>query len=323
MLMGRSVQPTNLHSGSSSLPLVSVGVPVRNGATTLALALDSVVNQTYPHLEIIISDNCSGDATGEIALFYANRDPRIRYYRHDTMLTALNNFRFTLEQAHGKYFMWAADDDLRSSNFVEILANRLDREPGAAMVFSEVTEFDDYASYRDRPATQHAFATTGLSLWQRINQQTHHGCMHIFGLFRADYLRDYTWSDIESGPDIIMLLTIGTVANFVYQPGAMFYYYRPPNRDHEQRARESAPNSRGLRPFHPERLAWLAATGMAEASGRIGCPRSRLRLFLYLYYQMTQGIKGIIFRWTPLLLRQVWHRLKLALAVHGTVSRRS
>jgi hypothetical protein len=218
--------------------------------------------------------------------------------------------------------MWAADDDLRSSNFVEMLANRLDREPGAAMVFSDVTEFDDYTSYRGRPATQHAFATTGLSFWQRINQQTHHGCMHIFGLFRADYLRDYSWCDIESGPDVIMLLTIGTLAEFVYQPGAMFYYYRPPNRDHEQRARESTPNSRGLRPFHPERLAWLAATGMAEASRRMGCPRSRLRLFLYLYYQMTQGIKGIIFRWTPLLLRQVWCRLKLALAVHSTVSRR-
>ncbi len=170
-------------------------------------------------------------------------------------------------------------------------------------------------------ATQHAFATTGMSLWQRINQQTHHGCMHIFGLFRADYLRDYTWSDIESGPDVIMLLTIGTLAEFVYQPGAMFYYYRPPNRDSEQRARESTPNSRGLRPFHPERLAWLAATGMAEASRRIGCPRSRLRLFLYLYYQMTQGTRGIIFRWTPFFLRRVARRLKLALAVHSTVSR--
>jgi glycosyltransferase involved in cell wall biosynthesis len=311
-LMSQTVRTTGDLTASAVAPLVSIGVPVRNGAATLALALDSLLAQTYPHLEIIISDNNSSDGTGDIARQYADRDPRVRYFRQERMLTLINNFRFAFEQARGEYFMWAAHDDLRSPNFAEVLVERLEREPNAALAFSDVTEFNDYSTCRERPILQHAFATGGLSIWQKIEQQTHYGCMHIFGVFKAGYLRDYDWADIESGSDVIMLMTIGTLAEFVYQPGAMFYYFRPPDRSHEQRAKESRPNSTGLRPLHAERLAWQAAAGVAQASRKMGRRPSRLILFLYLYYQMTQGIKGIIFRWTPHFVRRAWRQFKPA-----------
>ena len=60
--------------------LVSIGVPVFNGEKKLAHALDSLLEQDYSNLEIIISDNGSTDATTEICASYALKDFRVKYY---------------------------------------------------------------------------------------------------------------------------------------------------------------------------------------------------------------------------------------------------
>ena len=55
-------------------PKVSVGMPVYNGEKKLAKALESIINQTYTNIEIIISDNCSTDLTSEICQKYLGLD---------------------------------------------------------------------------------------------------------------------------------------------------------------------------------------------------------------------------------------------------------
>ncbi|MBK7804401.1 MAG: glycosyltransferase [Chloracidobacterium sp.] len=54
----------------SSAP-ISVGVPVYNGEATIRTVISSLLAQTYAHIEIVISDNCSNDRTREICLEYA------------------------------------------------------------------------------------------------------------------------------------------------------------------------------------------------------------------------------------------------------------
>ena len=68
---------------NESKPLVSIGVPVFNGEEGLAVALDSLIAQDYPNLEIIISDNASTDNTPEICAEYVRKDHRFRYYRSE------------------------------------------------------------------------------------------------------------------------------------------------------------------------------------------------------------------------------------------------
>ena len=68
-------------STRSESGLVSVGVPVKNGAPQLCRALESVCGQTYKNLEILISDNASSDRTRQIGESYARQDPRVRYHR--------------------------------------------------------------------------------------------------------------------------------------------------------------------------------------------------------------------------------------------------
>ena len=101
-------------------PLVSIGLPVYNGARKVIAAIEGILAQTYRNFELIISDNCSTDETEKICRNFAAKDKRIKYIRQAENIGALKNFKFVLEQAQGQYFFWAACDDWRSPDFVEV-----------------------------------------------------------------------------------------------------------------------------------------------------------------------------------------------------------
>ena len=100
-------------------PLITIGLPVRNGEQTLSHALDAVRSQTFEDFELIIADNASTDGTADICRGYASRDPRIQYHRHDENQGAARNFNFTFEQARGRYFKWMAHDDVIAPVYLE------------------------------------------------------------------------------------------------------------------------------------------------------------------------------------------------------------
>ena len=102
----------------STFPLVTIGIPTYNRANGyLKEALGCALAQTYPNIEIVVSDNASTDNTEEVVRSYA--DPRIRYFRQATGLIPNDNFNFCLEQARGAYFLMLPDDDRIDPDFVE------------------------------------------------------------------------------------------------------------------------------------------------------------------------------------------------------------
>ena len=102
----------------SEHPLVSVGLPVYNGASRIRLVLDGLLDSTYENLEIIISDNASTDDTESICREFASRDSRIRYFRNDTNRGMDWNGMRTLELSVGKYFMPASHHDERDRTYI-------------------------------------------------------------------------------------------------------------------------------------------------------------------------------------------------------------
>jgi glycosyltransferase involved in cell wall biosynthesis len=110
---------------ASQIPTVSIGMPVYNGESYIREALDSLLAQTFSDFELLISDNASTDGTQAICETYARKDRRIRYVRQNNNLGAGRNFEYVLDHAHGKYFMWAAHDDMWASNWLEILVPEL------------------------------------------------------------------------------------------------------------------------------------------------------------------------------------------------------
>jgi len=113
----------------NTFPLVTIAIPTYNRANGyLRNAIECALKQTYQNIEVVVSDNCSSDNTGEIVKGYA--DPRIRYFRQEANIGANNNFNYCLDKAHGSYFLLFHDDDLIDSDFVETciksLVNRAD-----------------------------------------------------------------------------------------------------------------------------------------------------------------------------------------------------
>jgi glycosyltransferase involved in cell wall biosynthesis len=119
------------------LPTVTIGLPVFNGGNTLRQALNSLLEQTFGDFELIISDNASTDGTAEICRSFAARDARVRYVRQPFNQGAFWNFHFVLDQARGRYFMWAAADDLWAPAFIEENARVLSAEPGVIASISK------------------------------------------------------------------------------------------------------------------------------------------------------------------------------------------
>jgi glycosyltransferase involved in cell wall biosynthesis len=93
----------------ASLPLFSVIIPVYNGSNYLSQAIDSVLEQTYQNIELIVVNDGSTDnfETRNISLSYGNK---IRYFEKDNggVSSALN---FGISKMLGKYFCWLSHDD--------------------------------------------------------------------------------------------------------------------------------------------------------------------------------------------------------------------
>src|SRR6185503_20049809 len=123
-------------------PVVSIGLPTYNGARHLREAVESLLAQDHADFELLISDNASTDATADIAGELAKLDPRIRIVRQPTNIGPTANFAFVLRGTHGRYFMWAADDDRWHPAYVSSCLAALECNPGAAMATSQVELID-------------------------------------------------------------------------------------------------------------------------------------------------------------------------------------
>jgi glycosyltransferase involved in cell wall biosynthesis len=127
----------------TTAPLVSVGLPVYNGAEHLAKALDAVVDQDLEDFEVIVCDNASTDATAEIARDHAARDGRIHYHRNERNLGLAGNFNKAFQLSSGRYFKWWAHDDWHPRNLLSRTTEVLEADPSAVLCATGVAIMDD------------------------------------------------------------------------------------------------------------------------------------------------------------------------------------
>lgn len=112
------------------MTLVTIGMPVYNGAANIERAIRSLLQQTHTDFKLLVSDNGSSDSTAEIVLRLQQEDSRIEFFQQKSNLGAAPNFRYVLDHsAHSEYFMWAAHDDRWSPEFIETLVSDLDSDP--------------------------------------------------------------------------------------------------------------------------------------------------------------------------------------------------
>jgi glycosyltransferase involved in cell wall biosynthesis len=117
---------------------ITIGVPVYNEAARLTGCLERLGAQTFTDFEVLIFDNASEDATGEIAQAFCAHDPRFRYVRQPNNKGALPNFKDVLDAAQSPYFMWRAADDSTDPDYVEVLHGLLRADPSKRLAVGRI-----------------------------------------------------------------------------------------------------------------------------------------------------------------------------------------
>jgi len=200
------------------LPIVSIGMPVFNGEPFIREALDSLLAQTFTDFELIISDNASTDNTERICREYCSKDKRIRYVRWPENRGGFKNFKFVLDEAAGKYFMWAAADDAWNIDWIKILTESISHED--VCVISNCQFSNESQSIQPRSYKKFRHAWFYLDHWRTGK------CMYIYGLFHTSTIRNLNiniLSTSNSGDWLFLLSSLGA-GNLTYTPGATVYY---------------------------------------------------------------------------------------------------
>lgn len=119
------------------LPTVSVIIPNYNHAPYLEERIESVLNQTYPHIEVILLDDCSTDRSREVLHRYAG-DPRVSRLvcNEKNSGSTFIQWRRGLELARGKYVWIAESDDVAAPDFLATLVAELEKDPDAVLAYS-------------------------------------------------------------------------------------------------------------------------------------------------------------------------------------------
>ena len=125
----------------TNTPRISIIIPVYNLEGKLSRCLDSVLQQTYLELQIILVDDGSTDQSAEICRAYAQKDPRIELIRKENggVSSARN---LGLEHAAGKYVTFVDGDDWISERYVEECVLRAE-ESGADIVIGGLTKIEN------------------------------------------------------------------------------------------------------------------------------------------------------------------------------------
>lgn len=122
--------------------LISIVMPVYNGAMYLADAIESVIQQTYQNWELIIVNDCSTDDSLFIAESYRQKEPRVRILSNEINLKLPRTLNVGFAAAQGEYYTWTSDDNLYKPEALSRLAAELNQHSKCVMAYSDYTNID-------------------------------------------------------------------------------------------------------------------------------------------------------------------------------------
>ncbi|MEZ5848448.1 MAG: glycosyltransferase family 2 protein [Geminicoccaceae bacterium] len=180
---------TDEEPSGNSRPLVTIGIPVFNGAAYLEDAIRSAMNQTFTDLEIVVSDNASTDSTPAILERLAGEDRRIRVFRNETNLGAAPNYNRCHEEARGVYFKWLAHDDRMKPGYLAAMIETLEAHPEAVLV-NAITDYIDDNGDRFATYDSELRKASGDDPVARFAEMVlrSHSCVDFFGVCRMEAL---------------------------------------------------------------------------------------------------------------------------------------
>lgn len=235
---------------SNGKPRVSIGLPVFNGEKYLKETLDSILAQTYTDFELIISDNASTDRTPQICRAYAAKDSRIRYYRNENNLRAVENHNRVFKLSSGEYFKFASHDDVLAPEFLSRCVNVLSQNKSIVLCHSKTNLINEHGrligkyDYKIRVDSSKPHERFGDIISMRNNTW-----VLIFGLIRSSALRMTQLIGRYIGSDRNLLAEISLIGRMYEIPDYLFF-----RREHSQAYTNKDHHS------YQEKLGWWIET---------------------------------------------------------------
>lgn len=260
------------------MPRVTIGVPVYNGASALAIALQNLADQTFKDFQVLIWDNASTDETAAIAQGFATKDPRFVYQRQPRNLGSMPNFLACVSAATSPYFLWRAYDDTSSLNYVEALAGLLDAHPDAGLAVGVVKKMKRRPQVRTFPQR---WPQEPLWLYRRrLVLQAQPGW--IYGMFRTEEILQEITSVIAgyrhiNGWDNLALLPFLAANRVVGSDQATFFQGFQRHASDPKRGRILDPDM--MQQLRTDFYAYCLAQQPRLAA--MGAPVSKVLLWLY------------------------------------------
>jgi glycosyltransferase involved in cell wall biosynthesis len=202
-----------------SFPLVSIVIPVYNGANFLAEAIESALAQTWPNIEIIVVDDGSDD-DGETAAVAASFGDRIRYYHKPNggVATAVNR---GVALMRGEYFSWLSHDDVYAPEKTERLMEAVLKAQEPIVAFGDFALMSDAGELLREVPTGSGFESS-QPVWAILEGRLN-GCAMIIpkACFAAcGYLRP----DLPSTQDYDLWFRMALKFQFMHVPGIAVFH---------------------------------------------------------------------------------------------------
>jgi len=177
-------------------PLVSVILPVHNGGSYIAAAIESILSQTYDHFELIVINDASTDNTGSIVQELAAGDKRIRYLENETNLRVVQTLNKGITLAEGKYIARMDADDIALPDRFETQVGFLEANTdiGIADVLMEYIDEKGESLNRCNARVFHPREIRKKLAWTNVlGHSSIMGRAELFKAFRYDniYYEDY------------------------------------------------------------------------------------------------------------------------------------
>ena len=122
--------------------LVSIVIPAYNNENTIIATLESIRNQSYKNIEIIIIDDNSKDKTLQLVTEQQKKDNRIKIYHNSTNLGMIGNWNKCIQMSNGEFVKLVCADDLLDKNEIEKETEAMILNPTVNLVESDTRLID-------------------------------------------------------------------------------------------------------------------------------------------------------------------------------------
>ncbi|HEY7603034.1 MAG TPA: glycosyltransferase [Gaiellaceae bacterium] len=268
-------------------------------------AIDCLLAQSYRDVAVVAVDDCSPDATYEVALARFGEDPRVTVEANSSRLGLCANWNRVLTRAIELYpdcelFAWASDNDIHDPTWLAEAVDALDRNPAAVLAFSRAGKFVHGRSVpaRQRRLDDRAAAARPIDRMCAVVGSSRDPGM-VFGLLRVGPLRRVGGKPSLVAPDVLLLCHLSLYGEFARCPDYLFHLgkRRTGGTGRRQRAAVFAgrPPLWSYLPVQLQRLGWL--TGQLVIGdrrppgvGRLGACGLIARFFVADVRQEVAGI---------------------------------